>query len=115
MKAKASPEEVLGRIPGPAGERFAAAMAHGSMAVEYYAPLGHDPQTPHQQDELYFIHRGTGELVIAGDRHAFAPGDCFFVAAGVPHRFERFSADFGTWVVFWGPDGGESSAPVSGP
>lgn len=109
MKAKASPEEVLGRIPGPAGERFAAAMAHGSMTVEYYAPVDHDPQTPHRQDELYFIHRGTGELVIAGERHPFAPGDCFFVAAGVAHRFDHFSAGFGTWVVFWGPDGGEAS------
>jgi hypothetical protein len=33
-------------------------------------------------------------------------GECF-VAAGVPHRFESFSDDFATWVVFWGPRGGE--------
>jgi hypothetical protein len=31
----------------------------------------------------------------------------FFVPAGVAHRFERFSPDFATWVVFWGPHGGE--------
>jgi hypothetical protein len=30
-----------------------------------------------------------------------------FVAAGVPHRFESCSDDFATWVVFWGPKGGE--------
>ena len=24
-----------------------------------------------------------------------------------PHRFEAFSEDFATWVVFWGPPGGE--------
>lgn len=30
-----------------------------------------------------------------------------FVAAGVEHRFEDFTADFATWVVFWGPKGGE--------
>lgn len=31
-----------------------------------------------------------------------------FVPAGMTHRFEDFSADFVTWVVFWGPEGGES-------
>jgi uncharacterized protein YjlB len=30
-----------------------------------------------------------------------------FVPAGTTHRFEDFSADFATWVVFWGPQGGE--------
>jgi mannose-6-phosphate isomerase-like protein (cupin superfamily) len=110
---KASVSALLRRLPGrasaawPSGERFVAALAHGSMTVELYAPAGHDPQTPHAQDELYFIHAGTGELVIGGDRHAFAPGDAFFVAAGVSHRFLNFSPDFVTWVVFWGPEGGE--------
>lgn len=113
MKIKATVEEVFSRIPGPVtvewpmGERFAVALAHGTMSVEYYAPVGHDPQTPHEQDEIYFIHRGTGELVIEGERHAFEAGDCLFVAANAEHRFENFSTDFGTWVVFWGPKGGE--------
>jgi hypothetical protein len=25
----------------------------------------------------------------------------------VPHRFENFTDDFGTWVIFYGPEGGE--------
>lgn len=114
MKTKATYEEVMSRIPGPVtadwpmGEPFALALAHGTMSVEYYAPVGHDPQTPHEQDEVYCIHRGTGELVIDDERHSFKAGDCLFVAAGVEHRFENFSSDFGTWVVFWGPKGGES-------
>jgi len=111
MKATAS--ELLSRLPGPPskswseGERFTRALAHGSMTVELYAPVGHDPQTAHEQDELYFIHAGQGEIAIGGERHAFAPGDAFFVPAGVDHRFENFSGDFATWVVFWGPKGGE--------
>lgn len=90
------------------GERFAVALAHGTMSVEYYAPRSHDPQSPHEQDEVYFIHRGSGDLVINGNRHSFAAGDCLFVHANVERRFENFSSDFGTWVVFWGPKGGES-------
>ena len=114
LKIKATFEEVLARIPGPItaewpmGERFAVALTHGSMSVEYYSPIDHDPQTPHEQDEVYFIHRGTGELAINGDRHLFKAGDCLFVPANIEHRFENFSSDFGTWVLFWGPSGGET-------
>ncbi|MEI7784091.1 MAG: cupin domain-containing protein [Betaproteobacteria bacterium] len=112
MKALAG--ELLRRLPGPVslkwpdGERFVQAMAHGSMSVELYAPRSHDPQTPHAQDELYFILAGTGELLVGDERYPFEPGAAFFVPAGAVHRFENFSADFATWVVFWGPKGGEA-------
>ncbi len=111
MKAKIA--DLLKKIPGkispewPMGEPFTLALAHGSMSVEIYTPKEIDIQTPHDQDELYFIHSGKGELVIDGERHLFEPGMVFFVAANVQHRFENFSPDFLTWVVFWGPKGGE--------
>ena len=57
------------------------------MSVEYYAPVGNDPQTPHEQDEVYFIHKGTGVLVVNEERHPFKAGNCLFVAANVEHRF----------------------------
>ena len=113
---KASLTDLLARIPGaaterwPQGERFARALAHGSMSVELYAPLGTDPQTPHAQDELYFVQAGTGSFRLGTQLHPFQPGDCFFVPAGADHRFESFSPDFVTWVVFWGPTGGEAAA-----
>jgi mannose-6-phosphate isomerase-like protein (cupin superfamily) len=111
---KASMPELLRRLPGtpsakwPDGERFVTALSHGTMSVELYAPVGLDKQGPHAQDELYFIVAGRGEIVIADERHAFAPGDAFFVAAGIPHRFASFTDDFATWAVFWGPPGGEA-------
>lgn len=110
---KASVSDLLHRLPGPRnarwphGERFAAAFTRGSLSVEIYAPVGVDPQAPHSRDEVYFVVSGTGEFVVAGERAAFQPGDALFVAAGVEHRFENFSADFVTWVVFYGPEGGE--------
>jgi hypothetical protein len=108
---KASVAELLPRLPGrvsakwPLGERFVQALAHGSMSVELYAPIGSDPQSPHQQDELYFVISGTGDLVCGQERTRFGPHTVLLV-----HRFENFSADFSTWVVFWGPVGGESSS-----
>jgi mannose-6-phosphate isomerase-like protein (cupin superfamily) len=40
-------------------------------------------------------------------RNAFRTGDLLFVPAGVIHRFEEFTDDFCTWVMFYGPEGGE--------
>ncbi|MEO8937916.1 MAG: cupin domain-containing protein [Burkholderiaceae bacterium] len=115
MVLQATMAELLGRIPGgktaawPAGERFSKALAHGSMSVELYAPVGDDPQTPHEQDELYFIQTGEATLVVRNERHPCVPGSAVFVPAGADHRFENLSADFSTWVVFWGPTGGEAA------
>ena len=107
------PSEQLARLPGPPnalwpqGARSVSAFRHGSMELKLYAPRGHDPQQPHTQDELYIVHSGDGEFVCDGQRRRFTAGDALFVAAGQVHRFENFSSDFATWVVFWGPPGGE--------
>lgn len=112
---KATAKDLLAKLPGPItedwpqGERFALAFRHGTMSVEFYAPRGDDPQTPHDQDEVYIIHSGSGEFVEGGKRTPCRAGDALFVAAGVQHRFEHFTANFSTWVVFWGPKGGEKS------
>ena len=112
---KASAGELLGRLPGPPspawpeGARFLRAFTHGSMSVEFYAPVGRDPQSPHAQDELYVIHCGRGEFVLAGERVHCGLGDVLFAPAGTEHCFENFSPDFCTWVIFWGPRGGESA------
>lgn len=111
---RTSAADLLARLPGrctavwPDGERFVEAFRHGSMSVELYAPRGSDPQQPHAQDELYFVIAGTGDFVLDGVGQPFAAGAALFVPAGVPHRFENFSDDFATWVVFWGPRGGEA-------
>ena len=83
-------------------------LGHGSMIVEYYAPRGSDRQQPHTRDELYVIAAGTGTFLNGDARHPFTPGDVIFVPAGVVHRFEDFSDDFATWVIFYGPEGGEA-------
>ena len=81
---------------------------HGTMQLGMYAPREHDPQTPHEQDELYFVLSGSGIFVHGEDKTKFEKGDALFVAAGVTHRFEEFTDDFAAWVVFWGIQGGET-------
>lgn len=94
--------------PNPPGRLSAEIFRHGSLELRWYAPKGVDTQVPHTQDEVYVVVRGRGIFVRADERFAFGPGDALFVAAGVVHRFEDFSDDFGTWVIFYGPEGGEA-------
>lgn len=86
---------------------YGVVLENGSMELGYYQPTGTDEQSPHEQDEIYIVQTGTGTLVRGDEKIAFVPGDALFVAAGVEHRFIDFSDDFGTWVIFYGPTGGE--------
>ncbi len=83
---------------------------HGTLTVKLYAPRGHDPQTPHAQDEIYVIATGSGQFFDGEKRIPVGPGDLLFTGAGQPHRFEDFTSDFATWVMFYGPDGGEANS-----
>lgn len=91
----------------PENRRYVDLLTHGTMRAGLYALRDHDPQKPHAQDEIYIVIAGTGEFVKGDERRPFAPGDLIFVEAGAEHRFENFTPDFETWVVFWGPEGGE--------
>jgi mannose-6-phosphate isomerase-like protein (cupin superfamily) len=100
-------ESALAALPeGPEG-RFTYPIRHGSMRIGVYAPRGIDEQAPHEQDELYIIASGSGTFVKNGERRPFKPQDSIFVEAHALHRFEDFTEDFSTWVIFWGPKGGE--------
>ena len=74
---------------------------HGRLLL--FAPEGEDRQTPHTQDEFYIVVSGSGIFRRDGETVPFVAGDVLFVPAGVTHRFETFSDDFQTWVIFFGP------------
>jgi len=110
---KASAPEWLARLPGPPNElwpdgaRSVSAWSHGTLELKLYAPKGADPQQPHTRDEVYVVVRGQGRFDDGLEVFDFAAGDALFVPAGRAHRFVEFSEDFMTWVVFYGPEGGE--------
>lgn len=82
---------------------------HGSMEAELYTPDKVDPQTPHTRDEIYLVAQGKGEFFNGEENLVVKQGSFIFVPAGVEHRFENFSDDFAIWVLFYGPEGGETS------
>jgi mannose-6-phosphate isomerase-like protein (cupin superfamily) len=102
--------EAQAGIPGPAGERAVIALQSGTLDVALSLPLRTSPQTPHAQDEIYFIIRGRGVLFHDSKRDPFESGDLLFVAAGTEHHFEDITEDFALWRVFYGPHGGDVPA-----
>jgi mannose-6-phosphate isomerase-like protein (cupin superfamily) len=90
-------------LPLPPGRRSAEVFLDGELEVRLYAPRGHDPQTPHDRDELYIVAAGSGHYRVGNERRPCHPGDLLFAAAHAVHRFEDFSPDFAVWVIFYGP------------
>lgn len=99
----------LQAVTASAEKDYGVLLRHGTLELGFYKPDKLDPQEPHEQDELYFIQTGHGYFVLGDERRPFEPGEALFVPAGVVHRFEDFSEDFAAWVVFYGPDGGETA------
>jgi mannose-6-phosphate isomerase-like protein (cupin superfamily) len=95
------------RIPGPPGEHAVSVLERGTLKVKLSLPVRPNQQSPHRQDEIYVIVRGSGVIVHDGQRDPFEAGDLMFIAAGTDHHFEDFSDDLAVWVMFYGPDGGE--------
>lgn len=112
MSHRLTPENALTTLARSAGKEFVKLFRHGTLEVEIYKPHRVDRQTPHTRDEVYVVIAGSGFFVNGSSRQPFVAGEMLFVPAGVEHRFEEFTEDFATWVLFYGPEGGEK-APLS--
>ncbi|WP_217492042.1 cupin domain-containing protein [Leisingera sp. JC1] len=101
------PAEMRNSIPGAGGERFHIGLLRGELQVELYVPQNEDLQQPHSRDECYVVIRGSGRFQMGEDTVPFEAGDFLFVPAGMEHRFLDFGSSLETWVIFYGPEGGE--------
>lgn len=102
--------EAIAQLSRENNQPFTLLMKHGSMSIEYFSPKEIDTQTPHRQDEIYVIASGQSEFYRDGEIVECSKGDILFVPAAMEHRFMNFTNDFATWVIFYGPDGGEKSS-----
>jgi len=105
---KINPRKALKKLEGTTSP-FINLFEHGTLSVEVYKPEKVDLQQPHSRDEVYIIISGNGEFLNDGLRSEVSTGDFLFVPAGIEHRFENFTDDFSTWVLFYGPEGGEKA------
>jgi len=109
MTKRLIPSKALAELAQFRDKKSKTLFRHGSLKAIIFKADGVDRQAPHSQDEIYVVISGSGYFVRGKERHPFVPGEVLFVKAGVKHRFEEFTPDFATWVLFYGPEGGESA------
>jgi len=71
----------------------------------YELPAGAtDEQTPHDQDEIYYVVKGRSDLTVDGETVAIKPGDILYVKKFARHLFNNITEDLRLLVVFAPPD-----------
>ncbi|PKB72638.1 MAG: hypothetical protein BZY75_06035 [SAR202 cluster bacterium Io17-Chloro-G7] len=61
-----------------------------------------DPQSPHTEEEVYYILEGQGMIWVADEDRPLTAGSTVFVGVGVEHRFHSITQDL-KMLVFWAP------------
>ena len=61
-----------------------------------------DPQSPHKEDELYYVVCGRARMKVGSEDEAVTQGSVIFVAAGIEHRFYDIIEEL-TVLVFFAP------------
>lgn len=71
-----------------------------SCGVYFLAAGADDGQSPHSQDEIYYVRSGKGKLNVEGEDFDAVPGEVLFVAANAKHHFHSIEEDL-TLLVFF--------------
>jgi mannose-6-phosphate isomerase-like protein (cupin superfamily) len=76
-----------------------------SAGLYVLEPGATDPQSPHTEDELYYVVTGRGMVTVGDEKRAVTAGSLVFVPATVPHRFGEISERLEILVVFGPAEG----------
>jgi len=74
----------------------------GSLSLGRYvlAAGAIDEQTPHAEDEVYYVVSGRGMIRVAAEEQPVGPGSIIFVGATIPHRFFDITENLSLLVFF---------------
>jgi mannose-6-phosphate isomerase-like protein (cupin superfamily) len=73
-----------------------------SMGLYVLPAGGVDPQSPHTEDEVYYVVSGKALIKVANEDRAVQAGSIVYVAKNVEHRFHSIEEDL-TVIVFFAP------------
>jgi mannose-6-phosphate isomerase-like protein (cupin superfamily) len=92
----------LERLRAKAGKSYLEFLRIPAMSAGVYAlPAGGtDPQSPHQEDEMYYVVRGRARMRVGAEDQAVSDGSVIFVAANVEHRFHEITEELVVLVFF---------------
>lgn len=85
-----------------AGGRYYEFLREPSMSMGLYRLRAGDEdlQSPHKQDEVYYVLAGKAKLRVEGRVHEAIPGSVLFVAAHDEHKFIEIEEDLELLVFF---------------
>ena len=73
-----------------------------SMGLYILPAGGVDPQSPHTEDEVYYIVSGRAQIQVANEDGAVQAGSIVYVAKNVEHRFHSIEEEL-IVIVFFAP------------
>ena len=73
-----------------------------SMGLYVLPAGGTDPQSPHTEDEVYYVVSGKAQIKVAAEDRAVKAGSIVYVAKNVEHRFHSIEEEL-TVIVFFAP------------
>lgn len=94
----------LQRQRSDAGRRYLEFLRVPAMSAGIYVlPAGGvDSQSPHNEDELYYVVSGKGRMKVGAEDQPVTPGSLIFVSAKVDHRFYDIMEEL-VILVFFAP------------
>jgi mannose-6-phosphate isomerase-like protein (cupin superfamily) len=73
-----------------------------SMGLYVLPAGGTDPQSPHTEDEVYYVVSGRAKILVASEDLDVQPGSIVYVAKNVAHHFHSIEEEL-TVLVFFAP------------
>ncbi|HET9906255.1 MAG TPA: cupin domain-containing protein [Anaerolineales bacterium] len=73
-----------------------------SMGIYVLPAGGTDPQSPHTEDEVYYVVSGKGKVLVADETRDVQAGSIVYVAKNIAHRFHSIEEEL-TLLVFFAP------------
>ena len=86
------------------GKRYSEFLRVPALSAGIYvlAAGSADPQSPHKEDEMYYVVRGKARMRAGSEDQAVGGGSIIFVPAGMEHRFYEITEDLMV-IVFFAP------------
>ena len=73
-----------------------------SMGLYVLPAGGTDPQSPHTEDEVYYVVSGRAKILVAEENRDVQAGSIVYVAKNIAHRFHSVEEEL-TVIVFFAP------------
>ena len=96
-------EELVQKVAGDNARLHEFIRLPGLSSAVYRLPVGcKDMQSPHAEDEVYYVLEGRARLRIGDKDQQVGPGSILFVEADTAHSFFDIEEDL-TVLAFFGP------------